>query len=69
MDELSKEQIDEFRAAFSLFDKDGDGDSFFLYSIDIGTHRFDPVGAPNPIRFDFARENLQGRSRPRSSVR
>ncbi|XP_037429942.1 neo-calmodulin-like [Triticum dicoccoides] len=25
MDELSKEQIDEFRAAFSLFDKDGDG--------------------------------------------
>jgi hypothetical protein len=25
MDELSKEQIEEFRAAFSLFDKDGDG--------------------------------------------
>ncbi|VAH92819.1 neo-calmodulin-like [Triticum urartu] len=25
MDELSKEQIDEFRAAFNLFDKDGDG--------------------------------------------
>jgi Ca2+-binding EF-hand superfamily protein len=25
MDELSKEQIAEFREAFSLFDKDGDG--------------------------------------------
>jgi Ca2+-binding EF-hand superfamily protein len=25
MDELSKEQIEEFREAFHLFDKDGDG--------------------------------------------
>ena len=29
-DQLTEEQIAEFKEAFSLFDKDGDGECFFV---------------------------------------
>jgi hypothetical protein len=31
-DQLTEEQIAEFKEAFSLFDKDGDGEYFHCYS-------------------------------------
>ena len=36
-DQLTEEQIAEFKEAFSLFDKDGDGKSFTPYGTDVDT--------------------------------
>jgi Ca2+-binding EF-hand superfamily protein len=65
MDEVEQQQIEEFREAFSLFDKDGDGMSFLKSDLHLQFCIIE-MNCNLTLRMHA---KMQGRSRARSLAR